>query len=378
MDRRLAEMSVTSDLLVSTEGLTQVLQMLAARARVLTEADYAALSTFDDSGNLDRFVYAGIDEDVARRMGPRPSGKGLLGALANAEGPIRVADVFGHPGFTGFPPQHPPIGPFLGVPVRAADRTIGSIYVARDPSREPFSADDEVSTVFLALQAATAVWLAIAQERGSRLALLEERASIAHDLHDGTIQGLYALGLELDSHARRDTTPDSTRDTLSTGIERINDLIADIRQYIVMLEASTSSRAPDLSHDLPFAIRQLVPQGIDTVLNISAAALQEAGGRVAEDLLYIAREALSNAVRHAQASRIAVDLRQSDEEMALTVQDNGAGFDPSLARVGLGTVSMRTRAERLGAKLSLVSIPAMGTMVRVSIPRVTDNNDRKD
>lgn len=368
-------MSATRDMLVRTEGLTHVLQMLAARAREITGADYSALSTIDESGRLERFIYSGIDEDLARKMGPPPSGRGLLGSLVACDQPIRAADVSKHPEFTGFPTGHPGIGPFLGVPIRAADSVIGCIYVARDPRHEPFTEDEEMSTVFLALQAATAVSLAIAQERGSRLALLEERASIAHDLHDGTIQGLYALGLELDSHVRRKSTPPDTRDMLTAGIQRINDLIADIRQYIIMLEASASSQVPDLSHDLPFAIRQLVPPGIDTVLNVSAAALLETSGRVAEDLLYIAREAISNAVRHADATRIAVDLRQSDQETALTVQDNGTGFETETARVGLGTVSMRTRAERLGARLSLVSIPAMGTMVRVSIPRTDDERE---
>ena len=104
-------------------------------------------------------------------------------------------------------------------------------------------------------------------------------------------------------------------------------------------------------------------------MNISAAALQELSAREAEDLLYIAREALSNSVRHGAPSKVAIDLRQSEDATILTVQDNGVGFDLATVRRGLGRVTMQTRADRLGATLTLIGIPGMGATVRVSIPR---------
>jgi len=108
-------------------------------------------------------------------------------------------------------------------------------------------------------------------------------------------------------------------------------------------------------------------------VNITAAALQELSARESEDLLYIAREALSNAVRHGSASKIAIDLRQSPYVTALTIQDNGVGFDSENVRSGLGTVTMRTRAERLGGTITVLGIPGMGTTVRVEIPRRKDD-----
>jgi signal transduction histidine kinase len=141
-----------------------------------------------------------------------------------------------------------------------------------------------------------------------------------------------------------------------------------------MLEAEAPDGAPELARDLAFIVRRAVPEGIDTVINITAPALQELRPREVEDLLYIAREAISNAVRHSGATKIAVDLRQSPEELALTVQDNGVGYDPGSARAGLGTVTMRTRAERLGGRLNVLSIPGMGTTVRVLIPRGQDDD----
>ena len=113
-----------------------------------------------------------------------------------------------------------------------------------------------------------------------------------------------------------------------------------------------------------------MPPSIATVVNISAAALQMFTLRETEDLLYIAREALSNAMRHGAPSKIAVDLRQSTDATVLTIQDNGVGFDQATVRKGLGSVTMRTRADRLGAELTVIGIPGMGTTVRVSIPKI--------
>lgn len=205
------------------------------------------------------------------------------------------------------------------------------------------------------------------------MSVLEERTRIARDLHDGTIQSLYALGLECDSLARRADFPRDASEALLNGVSRINELIADIRSYITMLEIGTPATQPELSRDLAFVIRQLVPSGIDTVVNITAAALQEISARETEDLLYIAREALSNAVRHGSATKIAIDLRQSPDATALTIQDNGMGFDQANVRTGLGTVTMRTRAERLAGELTVLGIPGMGTTVRVIIPRRFDD-----
>jgi len=371
--QRLAELAETSEMLSQSEDLAEVLQGLASRSRTVTNADFAAISTFDDDGQLNRFVYAGIDDDQARRLGDPPRGRGLLGELAHFDRPIRLDNLRAHPASTGWPDGHPEMGAFLGVPVRTGGRTIGSLYMTRALDAPAFSESDELAAALLALQAAVSVSSALARDRIGRLFLLEERARIAHDLHDGTIQLLYALGLECDLMASRPDFPDEVRSTLRDGIDRINDLIADIRGYILMLEAEAPLSQPELSRDLAFVIRQIVPTGVDTVVNITAAALQELGARESEDLLYIAREALSNAVRHGAPTKVAIDLRQNGDETALTIQDNGMGFDQANVRTGLGTVTMRTRTERLGGELSVLGIPGMGTTVRVSIPRRQDD-----
>jgi signal transduction histidine kinase len=371
----LAEMVATTELLASRETLGAILDGLASYALRVAHADYAAISTFGDDGKLVRFIYAGISDENAQRLGVPPVGKGLLGELAHHDKPIRLADLTEHPASSGWPDGHPDMAAFLGVPMRVAGRTIGSFYLTRARGKPPFTEDDELAAVMLSLQAAVSVAAASAHERSDRTSLLEERGRIAHDLHDGTIQSLYGLGLGFGALSARDDFPEEATAAMREAVTRINELIGDIRGYITMLEAASPAAPPELSRDLAFVVRTIVPAGIDTVLNTTAAALQELTPRESEDLLYIAREALSNAIRHGEPTRVAIDLRQTAASTALTVQDNGIGFDAEAVRTGLGTVTMRTRAERLNAQLSIVGIPGMGTTVRVAIPRKRANQE---
>ncbi len=365
---RLEEMAASAETLAANGDLSEVLRLLSLRARELTGAEFAAIGIFGAEGSLERFVYAGIDDAVARRLGDPPVGRGLLGTLARRDRPLRLDDLTAHPDSVGWPAEHPAMRAFLGVPIRAGGRTIGSLYMTRSAGALAFSESDELAAALLALQVAGTVSAAIAQERNARMVLLEERVRIAHDLHDGTIQSLYAIGLQL-SAAAETAGNSSVSKVLSDSLGQIDTVIADIRGYISMLEATLPDSEPDLSRDLAFAVRQIVPDGVDTRINITAAGLQEIRARESEDLLYIAREALSNAVRHGHATKIGVDLRQTAEATALTIQDNGVGFDADSVRWGLGSVTMRTRAERINGSLTVIGIPGMGTTIRVLLPR---------
>ena len=93
----LSEMAITSEILAGSADLNEILQRLAQRAKEVTGADYAAISTFDDEGILTRFIYTGIDDEAARRLGDPPKGRGLLGELANQERPLRLAGAARRP-----------------------------------------------------------------------------------------------------------------------------------------------------------------------------------------------------------------------------------------------------------------------------------------
>lgn len=363
------EMLATAELLADADEIGEVLERLTTRAMEVTGADYTAVALFDDEGGVERFIQRGMTESEMQVMGHPPVGRGLLGELARRSRPLRLDNLKLHSTFTGWPEGHPDMGAFLGVPIKTGKRNAGSLYMTRIDGEPPFTERDELAAWVLAVQGGQHFWNVLSQQARGRMWLLEERERIAHDLHDGTIQTLYALGLQFDTLASSDGLAPEVAQELAQGVDRINDLIGQIRQYIIILEAENPPAGPDLPRDLAFVARQLVPEGVDTVLNITAPSLHELTARQGEDFLYIAREALSNAVRHGDPTKIAIDLRQNDQGTALTIQDNGVGFEPSAVRPGLGTITMRTRAARLGGQLSILGIPGMGTTIRVTVPR---------
>jgi signal transduction histidine kinase len=136
--------------------LPVVLRRTVEAARDLVSARYAALGVIGPAGGLIEFVHEGMADDVVRRIGRPPQGKGLLGALIDDPQPIRVAHLADDQRSSGFPSGHPPMDSFLGVPIRVRDEVFGNIYVA-DSERGEFSAEDEELLLALAGTAGVAI-----------------------------------------------------------------------------------------------------------------------------------------------------------------------------------------------------------------------------
>ncbi|MFL6141462.1 MAG: GAF domain-containing protein [Labedaea sp.] len=137
--------------------LESTLLRIIQTAVELVDARYGALGVLNDDGGLARFVHVGIDPEVRARMGHLPTGKGLLGLLIERPVPIRLADLAEHPASVGFPPGHPPMRSFLGVPIRVRDAVFGNLYLAEKTTAAEFTADDEVVLQALAAAAGVAV-----------------------------------------------------------------------------------------------------------------------------------------------------------------------------------------------------------------------------
>jgi PAS domain S-box-containing protein len=135
---------------------------IAQTARELTGARYAALGLFDETGEeIDQLFTAGIDEATKAAIGRLPTGRGLLGHLAKADGVLRLADLRQHPAFTGFPRHHPPMTSFMGISIRAHGQLFGRLYVTDKMGRagepEPFTDTDEQMITALAYLAGAAI-----------------------------------------------------------------------------------------------------------------------------------------------------------------------------------------------------------------------------
>lgn len=138
-------------------SLPLVLRKIVAAARDLVGARYAALGVLGRDGELEQFVHAGIDEELAGRIGDLPRGQGILGLLIRKPVPLRLADLSGHPASAGFPPGHPPMTGFLGVPVRISEEVFGHLYLTERSQGGEFTADDEQLAIALAAAAGAAI-----------------------------------------------------------------------------------------------------------------------------------------------------------------------------------------------------------------------------
>ncbi|HEU5104640.1 MAG TPA: GAF domain-containing protein, partial [Solirubrobacterales bacterium] len=165
--QRLIDVGTT---LLSELDLESVLRSVVEAARELTGAEYAALGVLDrDRKELERFIYLGIDDETRRAIGNLPRGRGLLGELIREPSPLRLRDVNQHPHAYGFPPGHPPMHSFLGVPITIRGEAYGNLYMTEKRGAEEFDEADERSARTLA------TWAGIAIENARLYTSLSER-----------------------------------------------------------------------------------------------------------------------------------------------------------------------------------------------------------
>ncbi len=203
---------------------------------------------------------------------------------------------------------------------------------------------------------------------------LDEKIHLGRDLHDGIIQSLYATGLNVETvRALVKSNPADAEQRLDQMRVSLNTTIRDVRAYIVGLAPENLRRA-GFAQALAAAITELAADrdtNLELAIDDEAAALLSPEQAV--ETLQIAREAVSNALRHGRASVITLRLAHSDRELSLLVEDNGTGFDPALGGSGHGLGNMRARAATLGAVLNVTSAPGRGTRVLATLPILGPN-----
>lgn len=168
-ETRLRALFESSVALTSELSLDAVLQKLVETAAALTGARYAALGVIDESGQgLERFLTTGISPETHEAIGDLPRGRGILGVLIREARPLRLHDLTKDPRSVGFPPDHPPMKTFLGVPVMLRGVAFGNLYLSEKPDGEDFDEQDEEIVTLLASQAAVAIENARLYESATR------------------------------------------------------------------------------------------------------------------------------------------------------------------------------------------------------------------
>jgi two-component system sensor histidine kinase DevS len=551
IEARLVALHRASLELVSDLSLDTLLERIVYLARQEAGAQYAALGVLDEKGRLERFIPVGMSPEEIHQMIHPPIGLGLIGAIQKERRTLRVADIGIDPRSIGFPPHHPSMTSFLGVPILLGSQLLGQIYLTNKEDSLEFTPDDERVIEMLAAYAAVAIsnarmveglvardkalsernndlallndigealtnsleldeileqtlkrvmaylkvetgeiflaeedgslrltlhrgeaagafwtkeqfepgegpigiaaesgklmvttslqheieflhstivkagfrciacipltargsvvgvmsiatrrachldqremtlltsigqWAGITlenarlQQQARRLAVLEERERIGMDLHDGTIQSIYAVGLALD-YARMaiDENPSEAHSKIEQAIEGLNCTIRDIRTYILDLRPR-QFRGEDLMEGLQHladefrcnARVELTVTGPDDGLLVLPTAHATA-------LFHICQEALANVAKHAQAKQASVDLWTAPGRALLEISDNGQGFD--LRKMGVtlghGLSNMHTRARKVGGDVEITSEPGKGTTVLAWVPLRRNDN----
>ncbi|HWQ23174.1 MAG TPA: GAF domain-containing protein [Gaiellaceae bacterium] len=525
--------------LSSELSLDALLQRIVETAAKLTGARYAALAVVDRSGrSLERFVTTGMDEETIAAIGELPRGRGVLGVVIREQRPLRLDDLAADPRSVGFPPGHPPMTTFLGVPILLRGVAYGNLYLTEKEGGEPFTEEDEELTQLLAAQAAVAIenarlyesatrWLrqleslseigdAIASQieldrilavvadrlrelvaarlvlialpdqpeilrvsaasgegaeqllglrlelhaskagrvlergRSERIdALLDdpevdqraarllgattalyvpltvrgkpigvvvahdkegpdprfgeddlrlaetltaraatavdlservsrdvvrrvvaaqelERRHLARELHDETGQALTSILLELKALEPM-LESEAGRAAVAALRERVVSTLQGVRRLAVELRpaALDDFGLATALERLAETIRERASLQLDLELQLGEERLP---GEIETTLYRIVQEALTNIVRHAQATRVSVVLRRAAGAVTAVVEDDGAGFDPAAQHAGLGLVGMRERAALAGGRLTIEAAPGRGTTIVAEVP----------
>jgi signal transduction histidine kinase len=370
-DRRLIEAGMV---LASELSLDAVLLRIVELAVELTGARYGALGVLAPDGrSIQDFITVGITPEERAALGDPPQGHGLLGVLIRDARPLRIPDISKDPRSVGFPPNHPRMTSLLGAPVVGRGKVFGNIYLTDKQGADAFDEGDERALVVLATQAAVAVENARlydeTEEKGrelQRLQVMEERERIGKELHDGVIQSLFAVGMNLQAMATGAGNEDLAR-RLEAAVDDVDRAIRDLRNYIFGLRPGILA-----DRQLDQAIKELAGEfgsrsGVLTVVEVDAESAAVLASR-AGDVVQLVREALSNVGRHGAATTCRVSLGRDGPAFVLEIDDDGRGFDVDVATWGMGLTNLRERVTALGGTFDVRSTPGEGTTVRASFP----------
>jgi signal transduction histidine kinase len=351
-------------------SVDEVLQVIVDQVRPLVGASYAALGIVDDNGVIERFITSGMSAATRASIGPLPRGHGFLGLIIRENRSFRIPDIAVDPRRHGFPPHHPPMHSFLGVPVSVKGRSVGNLYLTDKAGATEFSSDDQELVETFARHAAIAIENARLHEQVRRLAIVDERERISNDLHDGIIQSLYGVGLSLeDVPDMLEDDPDEVVRRVERAIDNIHFAIRDIRNFIFGLRPELLS-GTTLMVGIAAILEEFRHNSIIDVELRAGESDREPSPDDTAHLLGIVNEALSNIARHSGASRALIDVEiEKDGRVRIAVTDNGHGFDASSA-VSLGhqgLANMRSRAAGIGATITFES-GRNGTTVQITLP----------
>jgi signal transduction histidine kinase len=348
------------------DKLETVLERIAQVSLQLVNAQYAALGVPDGKGGLRFFKVAGLTPEQAAHLTHLPLGGGLIGAIMEERKTIRLSKMQSDPRSIGFCAAHPSMTSLLGVPIQIGQQLFGTFYLCDRLDNQPFDIQDEWILETLAGYAAVAIASSQLNEQQNDLALLVDRERIGMELHDGIIQSLYGIGMHLDLMR---LSGGASEAELGTTIASLNDVIEDIRSYIMNLHGSASKGKNVRVSLLDILSRLYTPENLQITLE-APETTPPFTPAVFESICQMANEAISNAIRHAKATRITIRAEQIKNEFIIVVEDDGHGFDVTKLThaEGLGLRNLQQRAALFSGHVNVQSAAGHGTRLTITMP----------
>ena len=350
-------------------SLPSTLRHVIDAATTLAGARFGALGVIGDDQNLVEFVTTGLDDASIAAIGARPQGLGVLGLLIRDSRPLRLRELSDHPASFGFPPNHPPMGSFLGVPIRIGAEVFGNLYLCEKQGADEFTEEDEILVESLAAIAAVAVENSRLHERLQDLAVLRDRERIARDLHDKIIQRLFAAGMALQAASRLPT--DQVVARVENTVDELDAIVNEIRATIFDLEIRPDDRPAMMAAVLAVVAEMTRHADLETSVRFQADVEHKLSPEIADATLAALRESLANTARHANARRVDVSMACDGDQLVLRVEDDGRGVEAADAPRpghGRGLRNLETRARDWGGTCRVMSGPTGGTVLEWRVP----------
>lgn len=346
------------------KSIDTMLPAVVALAQSLLHAQYAAMAILGPEDRIETFITEGLSPAARRAIGALPHGRGLLGEVIHTRRALRVPSIADHRSSSGFPPNHPPMTSFIGMPMLFQDEVVGHLYCTNHEGG-PFADEDEEVLGLLARHAAVLIHTARLTQELEDAVVAGERQRISMELHDGTLQALYGIVLRMDSLLSHEPRPDEDRQALAEFADRLTGIIESVRHTVQNLR--------DAPPDLPTALRRIAADlsGEPRVrIQLADSLYRRLAPAEADQVAAWAREAVSNALRHSRAAHIDVTWQGTADGFMLAVLDDGVGFDVDAAREGghFGLRHLDTRAAWLGGRVAWDSVVGIGTRVTLDAP----------
>ena len=401
---RVERLMLAASALITEVSLEGVLARVVAVAAEVIGAQYAAIGVLEPDGRLlESFTTYGIDDDLRALIGPLPKGHGILGLVIREAKPIRLPDLTRHPDSYGFPPHHPPMHSFLGVPILGKRGVFGNLYLTEKLGGGIFTEEDEHIAVLLAANTASAVENARLHEESARL--LEEVqqlhrsrerffAMVNHELRN-SLAAVYGWAEMMVRKKDPATVPKAAFEVLDSAhqaVGLINDLLdlsrldEDRLKPVIRTTDPVSVARRAVHRVIPAAEARRVSVEMQAAPNLPSCETDSS--RVEQILVNL----LGNVIHHTpEGSNVRLRVDAQQPVVRYTVEDEGSGIEESeVERVfdiyvtkaagdnrgaGLGLPLSRRLARLLGGELRAISRPTHGGCFILELPAATADEE---